>query len=75
MKFDPVTVIVVGVDVPCVTVLGLRVIGPGSPLLTAIEAAAEDPPPGVGLAATIDKLPCEAKSAAVSEAETFAGVE
>ena len=67
-KFAPVTVIGVPVAVPVVTRFGVTVIEPGTGLFTANEAAAVLPPPGLGLVATMERLPAVARSAEVSDA-------
>ena len=65
-KFVPVTVMVVGVDVPVVTALGLSESVPGTGSLTAIAAEADAPPPGAGLTAATLMLPADERSLAVS---------
>jgi hypothetical protein len=64
-KFEPVTVMVAPPVVLVGTMVGVRVMGPGTGLLTAMEATAEVPPPGAGLTAVSDRLPGVARSAVV----------
>src|ERR1700733_8535355 len=66
-KFAPVTVIGVTVAVPVVTRFGVTVIEPGAGLFTGNEAAAVLPPPGLGFAATTERLPAVERSAEVSD--------
>jgi hypothetical protein len=65
-KFVPVTVMVVGVDVPVLTTLGLSESVLGTGLLTAIAADADAPPPGAGLTAVTLMMPADERSPAVS---------
>ena len=56
-KFAPVTVMLVGVAVPVLTMFGVTRIDPGEGLLTARVAEGEVPPPGAGVTAVTGRHP------------------
>jgi hypothetical protein len=64
-KFSPVTVTVVAVVAPVVTVAGEILVTNGTGLFTGSDAAGDEPPPGAAFTATMDRLPPVARSAAV----------